>query len=349
MRAEIGKPFKMRFVNNSNLVIELLGDIDISKLSLAITNSTSYPSPAFTHEGGSKIKILYNPQIPCNTYFEYLFSSHSTETVGRIKTFWNKISPVFKTVLKRAFITIILTALCGVGIYADKKYNGGKVGAWFTPSVWFANQISDNEKKFESIDTRILSNSHRVYKSEDFKEAEAVINENTDDRIKDLKEDIEDARDDENLGEVERLDKELAKYESRRTILADEYWFLGDGLFAFRETVKKGTEPVLVNFETADDFCDMIGAQVISVDEYSQMSGLFVYLSSIFKVEKESTVPEWTRTESDDSDYNVVLMKKSTGFPEHALSIGGKVAGDLEQTKAAFRCSMEASAFVEAD
>lgn len=346
--AETGKPFKFKFTNSSNFYMELNGDIDISRLTLEQTKSSPYPTPSFDHMGGSKIKIIYNQLIPNNLIVEYIFKSRSlsgTESVS----LWSKISPFFKAIIKKSLLSVIIVALFGVAIYSDNKYNDGKVGDWLTPSVWFAERISDSEKSVKSIDTRILTNDHAVYESEGFLEAESLVNENIDEKIEDLRDDIQDFRDEENISEAEKLEIDLAKYESERVSLKDEYWFLGNGLFVFRGVLTKGGGPLLVSYDVAEDFCDMIGAEVLSTDEHKTMGGLLEYITSFFTVKDDSKVPEWTRTESDDSDYNIILMKSSIVIPDNSKSINGQIAGDTDDTKAAFRCSMNAYNFVGAE
>lgn len=335
MIAEIGKPFKLKFINNSNIDIELKGDIDVSKMILKFNKHQPYQPPRYQHLGGSKIRIFYDSVIPCHTVFELVFILLDQKDSGSISSVWNRITPFFRTIIKRMFFSLLVAALFGVAIYADNKYNEGKIGDLFTPSVWIAEKLSDSEESIKSIDTRIITNDHKLYQSEGFLDAENVVNEKLNEKIKDL-------QDGGYMDEAEKLESELVK-------LKDEYWFLGNGLFVFKEVVTKGDKPVLVNFEIADDFCDMIGAQVISADDYEVMGGLLVYLSSIFSVSEDSNVPEWTRTETVESDYNIILMKSSNKTPVFSMNVRGEIAGDIEQTKAAFRCSMSESDFVGAE
>jgi hypothetical protein len=333
MIAYVGKPFKLKFINNSNVDIELQGDIDVSKMVLQFNNHQPYMPPRYQHMGGSKVRIFYDTVIPQHTVFEFVFITLNRHSHG-VTDIWNKVTPYFRTILKRAFFSVLIAALFGVAIYADNKYNEGKIGNWFTPSVWFAGKISESEESVKAIDTRILTNDHKVYESEGFKEAENVVNQKLDNKIEDL-------IDDEKTEAAEKLFEE-------RVSLKGEYWFLGEELFVFRGIVENGGKAALVTFEVADDFCDSIGGRVISVDEYGVMNGLLVYLSSIFRVSDESDIPEWTRTETSDSDYNRILMKSSNLTPINSMNIGGEIAGDIEQTKAAFRCTMNAADFIEA-
>lgn len=335
MNAVIGTPFKLKFINNSNVIIELKGDIDISLLSLTQTKPSPYPTPRFEHMGGSKIKMFYENNIPCHLVFEYIFQSHSSEVQKDAVTLWGKIPTFFKTLLKRILFSALFAVVVGVAIYGDNKYNEGKIGNWFTPANWIAEKLSEGEDNIKSIDTRILTNNHKLYQSEGFIEAENLVNENLNDKIEDL-------RDDGKIEEAKKLESGLVK-------LKDEYWFLGGGLFVFKEVVTKGKEPILVTYEVAEDFCEMIGAEVISKDDSEVMNGLLVYLTSIFTVRDNSKVPEWTSTETVEDGYNKILMKSSDKTPVFSMNVRGEIAGDIEQTKAAFRCSMEESAFLGAD
>ncbi len=280
------------------------------------------PKVAEIHKGA--IKIESDPR--CFNYHDltlHIFSAENTVTqvIAETKGFWSRLAPVTKKILKYTLITVCTTILGGMLIYADKKHNNSKVGNWYKSiSVFGVGEVVESTVK-------VVTNNYRVYESEDFL---------------DLANDIK---------EMQDKTYEIGEYKYKYKNLKDYYTHTGNGLFAFKKLVRDVTSMIVkVDFDDASNFCNTLGGAVPNEKELNQIlyGSVANVTDYVTPIESERNKPEWTRDELD-GDYYLLYMKGSADIPAGAKIINGKLGGEEDDSKIAFRCVMYESTFIDAD
>ncbi len=324
-RANLDEEFTIKIPNGFEYTLDIFGEFDPDHLKICLSSSTSYPDPQIKiidqGEGFYRVK-LFLKGYPLTSAFRFVAYEASNNKVvdvveHEIISKFPRIAKARKLIEKVA-VGIFITLVFALVLFVDEEYNNSKIDKYY--SMFTAKSIKNWFKSTSSkLDIRVMTNKHEFYKSLEFLEVEQDLRE---------------------------------EFGEEGFSFKKEMWFVGEvedkELFTMRELFRLTgqTEPKISTRVKAAEFCDEIKGHIPTTKELDQ--ALFGKASKIpdfaWKVKTESHYPEWTSDHIED-EYYAIFMKKEMLPPINAKNIHGKIAGDEEETYAAFRCVFTPSNF----
>lgn len=342
-KAYLDKPFSITIPNGYIKEVDIIGDFNPYKLKAHCTTSTNcFPpkvNPVCEIDGGYKFKIDFSgPYYILSNTYEFIFFDvdefdiESVEDKTESKPFSlsfpsidisgvsEKAKGIPGKAVKKIFSSLLIALAFALLIGVDIRWNESKItnifGDFYKKYGVMAlgkrlnNWFSETESKIEEYS---LTNKHPFYESEEFKEIQESLR---DDNIND----------------------DLKSY----------IWYNGDGLFVFKKLFRLTDQklPHMTTLEKAKDFCGEIKGHVPTAEDLEKaLHGPLSRITDIaHHIKDERGHAEWTRDEID-GDYHAIFMKGESIIPVNAKNINGRVAGDENDSFAAFRCVLYHSDF----
>ncbi len=310
---KVGDEFSIKVPNSREIIINIdENDFDVTKINVYTVGTTSTPNPRYSVLSNNQIKLFFEEQFfNLGTSYKFLIhDSFGSSVISKVEEeVYSKWTKLSSGA--KSLLKKIVAVVLGTLVGGALLVVDKKYnGAKIYNYVKSASVINVADKMEEgvSLDIQILTNNHPVYESEDFKEYEEDVNEG------------------------------LKKY----------YWFVGNGLFMFKDIVKGDfNKPALASFDEAVAFCDKIGARLPYHKELESSTNRSITSIKGFEwqIKDHNKFHEWTQTELD-GDYYYIFMKKAKNHPSESKMFVGKVGGHEDDTKSHFRCVMDESNFL---
>jgi len=114
--------------------------------------------------------------------------------------------------------------------------------------------------------------------------------------------------------------------------------YVGRGTFIMKDLIEKDNEPILFDYDDAEEQCELIETKVVSGE---MLDGFFPHIG----ISERSDYAEWTSDSDGMFSDNYLVYVKDAAIPDGSYKENGKVFVDGDDVKLPARCGFKASDF----